>query len=77
MTYKLTYKGKSVELPNFGDIPTGVLRKARHLDEQEQSWFILEGILDENQLEMVDSLPVSEFSKHMKAWTGGVALGES
>jgi hypothetical protein len=77
MSYKLTYKNKSVDLPDFGTVPAGVLRRARHLDEQEQSWFILEEMLDEKQLAMVDSLPLAEFAKHMKAWTGGVALGES
>ena len=77
MSYKLTYKNKSVELPDFNTVPVGVLRRARHLNENEQSWVILEEVLNEKQLEMVDSLPVKEFAQHMKAWTGGVALGES
>ena len=76
MGYKIEHKGKTVELPNFNDMPTGVLRKARHETESEQTWFILEGVLDDKQLQILDTLPLSEFSKHMKAWTGGVALGE-
>lgn len=76
MGYVIEHKGKKVELPSFSDMPTGVLRKARHESEQDQAWYILEQVLDAKQLAVVDTLPVSEFAKHMKAWTGGVALGE-
>jgi len=76
MSYVIEHKGKTVELPNFNDMPTGVLRKARHESESEQTWLILEGVLTDKQLQILDTLPVSEFAKHMKAWTGGVALGE-
>jgi len=76
MSYVIEHKGKKVELPSFADMPTGVLRKARHESEQDQAWYILEQVLDAKQLAIVDTLPVSEFAKHMKAWTGGVALGE-
>ena len=76
MSHKIEYKGKFVELPSFADMPTGVLRKARHESEENQAWFILEQVLDAKQLAVIDDLPVSEFAKQMKAWTGGVALGE-
>ena len=76
MTHKVEYKGKTVELPSFGDLPTGIIRKARKESEQDQTWFILEELLTPKELEVLDSMPLSEFAKHMKAWTGGVALGE-
>ena len=76
MGYKIEHKGKSVELPDFGTMPTGIIRKARKLDEQDQTWFMLEELLDEKQLALIDSLPVKEFATHMKAWTEGVSLGE-
>lgn len=76
MSYKIEHKGKTVELPSFGEMPTGVLRKARHESEAEQSWFILEHVLDAKQLEALDALPLAEFTKHMKLWTGGMSLGE-
>ena len=76
MSYTLKHKNKTIELPDFNNIPVGVLRKARNLNEQEQTWFILESVLDENALAILDELPLFEFAKHMKAWTGGVALGE-
>ena len=76
MSYVIEHKGKKVELPTFGDIPVGVLRKARHESETEQSWYILENVLDAKQLAILDTVPTSEFKKHIIAWTGGVALGE-
>ena len=76
MPYVLKHKTKTVELPDFNNMPVGVLRKARGLSEQEQTWFILESVLDEKSLAVLDEVPLSEFGKHMKAWTGGVALGE-
>ncbi len=76
MTHKVEYKGKTVELPSFGDLPTGVIRKARKESEQDQTWFILEELLTPKDLAVLDEMPLSEFAKHMKAWTGGVALGE-
>ena len=76
MTHKVEYKGKTVELPSFGDLPTGVIRKARKESEQDQTWFILEELLTPKELAILDEMPLSEFAKHMKAWTGGVALGE-
>lgn len=76
MTHKVEYKGKTVELPSFSELPTGVVRKARKESEQDQTWFILEELLTPKELDVLDSMPLSEFAKHMKAWTGGVALGE-
>ena len=76
MAYIIEHNGKSVELPDFGNIPTGIIRKARNVSEQDQTWFILEEMLPEKDLALVDALPLSEFAKHMKAWTSGVSLGE-
>ncbi|MCH9834103.1 hypothetical protein K0U83_00495 [bacterium] len=76
MSYVLKHKNKNIELPDFNSLPVGVLRKARHMDEQEQTWFILESVISEEDLTVLDQLPLHDFAKHMKAWTGGVALGE-
>lgn len=77
MGYKVEHKGKTIELPDFGDLPTGVIRRSRKEPEEDKSWFILEETLDEESLAVLDSLPLSEFAAHMKNWTGSVALGES
>jgi hypothetical protein len=76
MSYTIDYKGKKVELPDFGQIPTGVVRKARTEDVNNQTWFILESLLTPKDLEVIDSLPLNEFTKHMTGWTNGVGLGE-
>lgn len=76
MAYTIKYKSKQVELPEFGKLPVGVLRKARHVADSDQTWFILEELLDEKDMELIDSLPTEDFIKHMKAWTEGVSLGE-
>ncbi len=76
MAYVIEHNNKSVELPEFGQLPVGVLRKARNVEESEQTWFILEELLSDKDLKVIDSLPTSEFVKHMRAWTQGVSLGE-
>lgn len=76
MSYKIEYRGKTVDLPSFGEIPTGVVRKARKQDVEDQTWFILEELLTPKDLAVIDSLPLNEFTKHMTGWTNGVGLGE-
>jgi hypothetical protein len=76
MSYTIDHKGKKVLLPDFGQIPTGVIRKARNEDVNNQTWFILESLLTPKDLEVIDSLPLNEFTKHMTGWTNGVGLGE-
>ncbi len=76
MSYVIEHKGKKIQLPAFNEMPVGVLRQARHESETEQTWYILENVLSGDDLTVLDSLPLSEFTKHMKSWTGGVALGE-
>jgi hypothetical protein len=76
MSYKIEYQGKTVDLPAFGEIPTGVVRKARKQDVEDQTWFILEELLSPKDLSVIDSLPLNEFTKHMTGWTNGVGLGE-
>jgi hypothetical protein len=76
MSYKIEYQGKTVNLPSFGEIPTGVVRKARKEDVENQTWFILEELLSPKDLAVIDSLPLNEFTKHMTGWTNGVGLGE-
>jgi hypothetical protein len=76
MSYTITHNNKKVMLPDFGDIPTGIVRKARTEKVENQTWFILEELLTPKDLEVIDSLPLSEFTKHMTGWTNGVGLGE-
>jgi hypothetical protein len=77
MTYKIEYEGQTVTLPNFVDIPVGLVRKARHENEGAQLFAVLEGILSEKDLEVMDSLPMGEFNRTTREWAGGASLGES
>lgn len=77
MSHKIEYKGKSVSLPDFSQLPIGVVRKARNVPEQDQMFFILEELLSAKDLAVVDTLPIAEFTKQIQGWTGGVSLGES
>lgn len=76
MSYTIEINNKTVELPEFGQLPVGILRKARKVEETEQTWFILEELLSDRDLKIIDSLTTSAFVEHMKAWTSGVSLGE-
>lgn len=77
MSYKIEHKGKTVTLPDFKEMPVGVIRKARKLSTDEQMWFILESVLDDKQLEILDGMNLNEFTTAMNSWTQGAPLGES
>lgn len=77
MSYKIEHGGKTVELPDFKEMPVGVIRKARKADPEDAMWLILEEILPEKQLAVIDTMSLSEFTQAMKGWTQGADLGES
>jgi hypothetical protein len=77
MTYKIEHKGKTVELPDFKDLPVGLIRKARKENQDELMWVVLESVLDAKALDIVDSMSMTEFNEAMTGWTQGAPLGES
>lgn len=77
MSYTIEHNKKKITLPDFTDLPVGVIRKARKLDENEQIWFIVESLLDAKELAVLDAMSVTEFAKAMNGWTGGTPMGES
>jgi hypothetical protein len=77
MSYKVEHKGKTIELPDFKEIPVGIVRKIRNESESDQAWLILEALLDAKQLAIVDTMTIPEFTKFMNEWTQGANLGES
>jgi hypothetical protein len=77
MTYKIEHKGKTVELPDFKELPVGVIRKARKESPDEIMWSVVEAVLDEKALALVDTMSISEFNEAMAGWTQGAPLGES
>lgn len=76
MSYTFEHNKKKIELPDFKELPIGIVRKSRKLPEEEQTWFILEEILDAKTLEIVDSMSVKQFTDMMAGWTQGAQLGE-
>lgn len=77
MSYEIKHNGKTVKLPDFKNLPVGVVRKARNLNQEEQMWFIIENVLGEKELAVIDELSISEFSEAMNGWTQGAPVGES
>jgi len=77
MSYAIEHNGKKIDLPDFKELPVGVIRKARKVDAEEAMWFILEEVLDEKNLAVIDSMPLSVFTEAMNGWTQGAPLGES
>lgn len=59
--------GVSVELPAF-ELKFGLARKLRKESEEEQTFSILESLLDEDTLDIIDGYEVSEVSKMIEGW---------
>lgn len=77
MSYTIEHNGKKITLPGFKDLPVGIIRKARNVNQDEAMWLMLEELLDEKQLAIIDTMTLSEFTEAMKGWTQGAPLGES
>ncbi|PRB14464.1 hypothetical protein [Microbacterium sp. MYb62] len=71
--------GHELVLPRFENVPVGVIRKARRLDQADQVFTILEEIMSPADLEHVDKLDRSEFNVVVRAWREGSSIepGES
>lgn len=68
--------GDTVTLPKMENVPGGILRKARlevrkndDVGQDEYMWALLEGVLDEDQLDVVDSLGIAEIGRLFDAWS--------
>jgi len=77
MSFVIEHEKKKVTLPDFKSLPVGVIRKARKIDADEAIWFVLEEILTPEDLAVVDSMTISDFTEAMNGWTQGAPLGES
>lgn len=82
MTEKFHYTlpdGRSIAVPRFENIPLGVIRRTRRLEQADQVFTLLEELLPETELALVDQLDRTGFERFMNAWRDGsqVELGES
>lgn len=66
--------GDVIALTPFHLIPSGVFRKARHLNGMEQTFAVIEAGADAANLEKVDALPVAELDTLFDAWSDGVSV---
>lgn len=78
--YAFEHKGIKYEIPAFGSLPIGAIRKARKAtDQADQAFTILEAVMPEGspELDAIDSMDSSEFNEWLDGWTTGAPLGES
>lgn len=70
-----------IALPQLANVPLGIVRKTRHLPDDEKLFVTLETLLPEGSPELaaVDTLDRSGLADLMGAWqaAAGVDLGES
>jgi hypothetical protein len=80
VSYKFTIKEQEFEIPEFGQIPAGALRKGRKgTDDMDRAFTILEEAIgiDSPALAALDSLSINDFGTWLEGWTKGAPLGES
>jgi len=78
--YHFERNGEVYAIPNLRDIPIGVIRKARKLDnEMDVTFSILETVLGDGspELDALDGMTADDFQKFMEGWQQGAPLGES
>lgn len=74
-----TSKG-ALTLPHPTKLPSGVIRKARKIEDAGEQFFVLiESLFDEDspELELCDSLGLEELAEILTEWLQGASLGES
>lgn len=78
---KFTFKhgSKTISLPKFDQVPIGVARKLRGLNQTEQMFGFVEAVASEAELAKIDALPAVEFHKMLADWQrdSAVTPGES
>lgn len=69
---------KKIQVNRFSQVPFGVMRKARNADESEAVFMLIEGMADEKNLEVIDSLMPDEVAAFIEAWQAdsGATAGE-
>lgn len=78
--FEFTHAGKTYSIPQLKDVKTGVIRKARHAEDDADRFFtIIELTLGEDSPELaaIDDMNAEELQETLTAWAKGVPLGES
>lgn len=82
MSEKFVYEvdaKRKITLPQFGQVPFGIVRRGRHLPPEEQFYFMFEELLSEKDIAILDTLTSEQVGDLMDKWQdqAGVSLGES
>jgi len=76
-----TKAGDKIVLPKFDTIPTGILRRTRNMNGQDQMFAVLETLLGDDSKEMaaIDLIPSGELKGFIADWQkdAGIDMGES
>lgn len=65
--------GDDVNVPPFDSIESGVFRKARHLNEMDMIFTLIEAVADEDALAVLDKLPAADLGSFFSAWSEDAA----
>lgn len=77
--FTFTYKNKEYTMTAVADLPNGIIRKTRNIeDEFDKAYTIVELLLenDPETLKALDDMSVAEFTEIITQWTQGATLGE-
>lgn len=68
-----------IVLPFMKDVPAGVIRKVRRLEGMDQTFSMLEELLDEEGLSVLDQLTTGDLDDLSSKWmeSSEISLGES
>jgi len=66
-----------IALPRVTQIPSGLIRKYRKLEEMDMLFSILEDLVDEETLSKIDSLEQGQLEDFVTKWQEGSPMGES
>jgi hypothetical protein len=71
--------GKKVTLKRIGQLPFGVVRKSRHMGDEDRIMFMLESAVDEAGLAVLDELPGDDTETLWQEWAeaSGVEVPQS
>lgn len=76
--YPATDDPNAIVIPRIDQLPAGIIRKNRGLNEDEQAWALVEAAADAKNLTRIDKLTIREFADFMQKWqaSGEITPGE-
>jgi hypothetical protein len=66
--YEFLHAGDVFELPSFGTLKSGLIRRIRNMDEADAFYTLLEACADERALAATDDMTMEELGSVMQGW---------